>query len=381
MATHHEAGATQTAARCAPDLRAFLDGNCPDRRAAFDRLAIHARRFLAAYLRGKSPSTASLHEDVVQESLLRVWSARDRIENRGLGSWYCLLKRVADRCHVDMLRSLAHETDAPDEAPDDVPDGDEPLVDALARALDDADAAARIRHEADSLWLGLADSVSEADRERRCLAAQLLLVDRLPWRDVVRLLGQPVAGRAELDSWAREPAVIRLLAYHRLHLDGIALARRVECAASRSSALSDAERTVIAWRLGSGMSLEQIARRSDCPLTGPQLEALDDRLRAALPFASWMRELVEALQAARISVAEAALSSLGLWQRLAFEYRYADDLAHRDIHDRTAPAAGVVGREVTMGMLNVWLSNGRLAQRLAGRLAKRNGDHGDERHA
>jgi len=381
VATDLDAGTTTRGTSTVADLQAFLDGERPDRRSAFDRLANDARRFLSAYLRRVCPATELLHDDVVQEALLRVWAARDRLEDRGPGAWYCLLKRVADRCHIDAVRTRAHQAELQDETPEDVPDDDEPLIDAIARALDTEDAVARIRREADTLWLGVPPDLSDEERERRRLALHLLYVDRFPWQDVVRMLGEPAPSRRELDDWARDPATIRLAAFDRLHMDGEALAAWMQDAARSRDAWSEAERTVLAWRLARGLTLDQIERRSDCPLNHGELAALDDRWRALLPFESWMRELVSALQTARVAGAPAVLSELGLWQRLAFAYRYADELPHRDIHDRTAPPASVVGRTITMGMLNVWLSNARLVERLARRLAAGTEENCHERPA
>lgn len=74
--------------------------------------------------------------------------------------------------------------------------------------------------------------------------------------------------------------------------------------------------------------------------------------------------------------------NLGLWQRLAFQYWYRDSLPHKDIHDRIQPAYRHVAEpahpEITLGRLNVWLSNGRLLERLARAVRSREGGEGHE---
>jgi hypothetical protein len=78
-----------------------------------------------------------------------------------------------------------------------------------------------------------------------------------------------------------------------------------------------------------------------------------------------MNMLLEKLDRAPQLNAKSVLGTSGLWQRLAFQYRYQDELTHRDIQDRTDPPASLVAYSITLGMLNVWLSNGRLLTQLA----------------
>ncbi len=54
------------------------------------------------------------------------------------------------------------------------------------------------------------------------------------------------------------------------------------------------------------------------------------------------------------------LRESGVWRRLAFEYRYVDELTVREIADRLCPLAEAVGYHLTYGMLNMWLSGGRI---------------------
>jgi hypothetical protein len=166
--------------------------------------------------------------------------------------------------------------------------------------------------------------------------------------------------RAELDRWLSDPALLRYLCYTELYIPAEQLAGLLRAEAS----WVPAEAEVIGW-IARGLTFERIADRRDCPLPPEELSDLRVRLRAALPFRRRMRELLRAVRERAGIDAAPHLARTGLWQRLAFQYRYWDDLPHRDIQERVAPPAEEVNVEVNAGMLNVWLSGGRLLGRLA----------------
>lgn len=121
---------------------------------------------------------------------------------------------------------------------------------------------------------------------------------------------------------------------------------------------------MILWRYRHGLLHEQILQRDDCAFSPQLLTELIDRTLACFPFSQEMLSLLAALG----TRGRQALMERGLWQRLAFQYKYRDSLPHQDIQDRTQPAYRQVAEadhpEITLGMLNVWLSNGRLLERL-----------------
>lgn len=90
---------------------------------------------------------------------------------------------------------------------------------------------------------------------------------------------------------------------------------------------------------------------------------------ASFPFVEIMYRMNR--DVGSIKGAREQLVSRGLWNRLVFQYFCHNALTHRDIHERIAPAGEVVGYEVTLAMLNVGLSNGRLFKQLAIHLAEK----------
>lgn len=334
------------------------DPDLPRAEAAFAVLEPGARAFLRSYLRKLLPEADA--EDVAQETLLKVWRARSRFRDGGRAAWLAFLKRIADHARVDLLRARGETAELPPEL------ADEELreVDRFLSQLVSADRAAECLLAADRLWLELG-SLPVEELRRRLLAAQLFYREGAGAAEILDLLnasrpGAP-AGRTELDDWLQDPGVLRLLCCRELYRSGRSLA---EALLARGT-WSDAEARIIGWRLALGLSEEQISARADCPLGPAELRDLGVRLRAALPFLALMEELLELIERRGRIDAAPHLARPGVWQRLAFQYRYWDDLPHRDILDRVAPPAGVVGYEVTPGMLNVWLSGGRLLRRLA----------------
>jgi hypothetical protein len=113
------------------------------------------------------------------------------------------------------------------------------------------------------------------------------------------------------------------------------------------------------------MTQQEILHRADCPLAEDKLKDLCDRSTACFPFGSKMEMLLRCLGRDADADAAKPFRSEGLWQRLAFQYRYHEHLPHRDIKDRSQPAASPVGYTVKPENLNMWLGGRRLLTRLA----------------
>lgn len=372
-------------------LREFAGGPEEAARRAFDALSCLARRFLRSYL-GSRLADAQDREDVVQNTLLRLWAFRPRYRNEGVAAWYALVRRTAENCRADLLRRRR-------EAPCDLePDWAEPredeleVLDAVFAAVVRAEASGEMEQAADVLWLGLEPGLDGEARDRRLAAAQLHYLDGEHWERILRLVSParpaaPALSRETLDDWLRHPGILRLLAFAQLFYPGDRLAallldleggavpgcldRLMRDACGRvpegrpPGGWSWEETRVILWRYRNALSMLEIQTRHDCPLNPEALRGLEERLASLLPFRLEMRRLCERLgHASWISAAE-LFDEPGLWQRLAFQYRYFEGLPLGDILERTQPAAAVVDFRITSGMLNVWLSGGRLAQRLA----------------
>ena len=348
-------------------------------------------RYLQHSCRVKDPQVRA---DLAQSSFLKLWSARGTFQNLGESAWHGWLHLTASRCYVDYLRSAGRLASEEEFDLNEIPSEERSIVDAVLTAV----ASDELFRIADILFLELDPSLSPRMHSRHLLAAQLFYVDGEPWESVVRLLGPQPAGEAtltreELNRWLAQPGVLRQLAFqtlfygndrltaHLLRWPGMSTDERAEaldallrdglvanagevCAATDKS-LTWAEALVVLWRFRHAMLVDQIRARSDHRLNDEQLAALLDRCVSDFPFAGKMRELVaKIVPDASADATTALFGATGLWQRLALEYRFREDLPHRDILERVGPASDVVGYDLTPGMLNVWLSNGRLVRRL-----------------
>jgi DNA-directed RNA polymerase specialized sigma24 family protein len=352
---------------------------------AFERLRELALPTLRAYLR-RTSTPHQEWDDILQDAFTKLWRSRPRLRDQGPAAWYALLKRTTDQCRIDRFR--ARRGDLPTETIEEVPDSDLPVVEALVGTSPEE--APELWRCADLLWLGLDPAVSEETHTRQLLAAQLFYLEGEPWPGVLRLLGpgspgEPPLTRERLDDWLAQRGVLLLLFYESLHYSNDRLAAvlvgldeetrpgeldRLMRRATEANPETPPggwnweEVRALVWRYRNALLMEQIVSRNDCALSRAELEALFDRTRARLPFVPVMERLCRALESAGVEL-PVVLAAPGLWQRLAFQYCYADGLPHRDIHERTAAAAELGGYSLTLGMLNVWLSNGRLIARLA----------------
>lgn len=368
-------------------LRRFTGPDAGEAERAFDRLMRQTTPMLRSYLQWKIPVPDD-REDVIQEVKQRLWRSRQRLEDRGMGGWWRYVKTTADRITIDYFRERSAAASLDDPEMGEIPDADLPDVDALVGVLVDRE---RLYRLADACWLG----APAPDHSRRLLAAKLFYVDGLPWSDVCEIVGRGSPdrrppSRRELDDWLADQTVLAHLAYSSLYVSNDALtqrllglpagdpeslerlARRAAEIAARDAEPDEAPPTenwtwpeiaAILWRFRHAMLLDQIVRLQACRLDLNELEQLFDRCRDLFPFSTTVVRLKESTKAS--PGAGDVLSGAKLWQRLVFQYFAADTLPHRDIHDRTAPAAEAVGYQLTLGMLNVWLSNGRLMKSLA----------------
>ncbi len=371
------------------DLVHLLDGlaDTDEHRAreAWEQLWEASRPYLLRYLSSwlRNPDD---REDVVQDTFLRVWAFRNRFENQGEQAWFAFIRRTAYHCMVDVRRRYVQETLS-------LADLEEPEVAQLTDTAD-ALAAAILAQElylaADVLWLGLDAQVPPRVHQIHLLAAQLYYLHGKSWREIVRLLSPSGAqvNRQSLDAWLSHEGVLRHLCYRELYYSNDrlvcyllhlpepgnesavdSLAQRLAHGAHETEpppgvATWD-EVWAVLWRYRYGLSPKRMLERADCPYDAGQLHTLLIALRARLPFRESIQRLIGRFEQVRGLDYAHVLRAPGLWQRLALQYCYHEGLSHADILERMAPAAECAGYHLTMGMLNVWLSNGRLVQRLA----------------
>lgn len=365
-------------------LAAFCSHDDLTSNHGFGQLAEVTRRGLHAYLRTKLHSVDA-REDVVQEVLRRIWSRRSQFQNRGVSAWWRLVKQAADQCRIDYVRKVGAERAWDDSETGEIPATETVLVDDFLDSLVDRKTFYRF---ADELWLGFDPSLSEQQRTRRILAAELFYIEGMTWDEVCAILNRnesgPVVSRAELDVWLEAATTIRSLAFRMLyrtneelagHLLGIASASEADLnqvtvqamssdrAISTTSAWTREEIRVILWRYRDAERQDRILAHELCLLDKSEMANLFDRCLENFPFVPLMKRLCH--QLAKWPKAQQELTDQGLWQRLVFEYYCRETTQHRDIYERTANAAELAPYHLTMGMLNVWLSNGRLMAKLA----------------
>ncbi len=372
-------------------LRDFVSSADDRVTEAFGKISQRAISMLHVYLKSRLPAPED-REDVIQEVLQRLWRSRATFELRGVASWWIFVKRTADRCAIDHFRSKgqALAQDPIDMA--DIPDEDIPSVDVLVEALEDRE---RLYRLADEVWLG----EPGPHLERKVLAAKLFYLDGMRWDDICRMMAPYQEGgadltRNELDRWLIDPIVIRHVAFDCLYLSNEVLAARLlgipeadQRELDRLRDLAGSETTevpptgwtwpevhAVIWRYRYAALFEQIVRMPNCRLKKEELVELFDRCRSQFPFDSIVGNLQSRIE--RSPSSSGLLGQARLWHRLVFEYFASDGLPQKDIHERTAPAASRVGYDLTLGMLNVWLSNGRLFKQLAAHLASQEGVHG-----
>ncbi|RYG48964.1 sigma-70 family RNA polymerase sigma factor [bacterium] len=347
-----------------------LKGSEGDAREAFDAMSEQLRSFLGRYLASRVWN-AEAREDAVSRTMVRVWQGRQNVRaSDSLGFW-AFVARTASFCQ----REIVHDPNVgrfAEEIPDfeEIPEPDRPYLQALAIASEEHD---RLRRAADELWLDATQPSPEL--ERRILAAQLFYIHGTSWEEIVKIVG-PLS-RDMLDEWLADLGTINAFAFSEVYGDNESICayllgckpeeldRITENARNASSpdgpgGWSQAEVRVIVWRYRNGLASDQILRFSGCDFDKEQLEALFERCRAKLPFQAAACRLLDRLGPMAQEVARS-----GIWRRLAFQYATVDELPLKQIAERTDPATKALGASVTPGMLNVWLSGGRLYSQLA----------------
>lgn len=350
------------------DLAKFVGPSEALAQAAFDRLMSATAPILDRHLRTYL-SREEDRQDVIQEVRIRAWRYRNRFQNRGFGSWLSFVKLTAERCAVDLARGRAADLSVDDPTWREIPEDELPVVADFFEFTRNRELLYRL---ADDLWLG----EGGADFDRRLLAGKLFYLDGMSWD---RLAARLKVDRRTLDTWLTDPIVLRHVAYAGLYLDNARLTRHLLGLASPDEDLSSLlmkardrseeappegwtwpEVYAVLWRYRFARLTEHIQAMPECGLGRAELEALFDRCRANFPFENIISTL--AARFGPLSVGEETLKGTSLWRRLVFQFASADELPHRDIHDRMSPPAAVAGFSLTLGMLNVWLSNGRLAK-------------------
>lgn len=380
-------------------------------------LVDHCSAFVRSSLKKRFPLDSEIIADLCQETFVKLWISRNAITWKGTGAFYSLLQRTSWHCYVDYWRKYRKYEEAA-ATPEDyvnVIEGDDSIERCLD-ALDDANNLLLMNRRANVYWLGLDASHSPELHNRQLLAAQYFYLDGMALDDILRLFppsppGETTLTRKRLEDWLSDPALLRYLAYTELyysndrltaHLLGMetfvepfeeraltgrldalmnAAVRRMnpDLQKSGGSDASDASRplaevnsapggwdwrevALIFWRIRYALPENIISRHCGFDLTDEELQKTGVKCAARFPFIERMQTLLMALEptASRDEV----LDNPGLWQRLAFQYGIRDGLNHKDILDRTQPAAQYTNFAMNTMRLHGWLSNRRLEKYL-----------------
>lgn len=321
--------------------------------------------FLWRYLGSLLPRDAD-REDAIAEVFAKLWAHRERIQVLSLGACWRYLAVMARRVALDMIGDNRFETLELDEAG----------TTFIDRVAENRLAQWQLYRTADRLWIGVCEHISEIEQDRRLLAAQLHYLEGRSWKDIVEILhpAEEIT-RETLDEWLLDPATLRLLALKHVYrsnesLAALLLGREISDLPRHSDA-GDPEEQVILLRFLNGLLREKIVQMLP-DLAEASIDAIVERCKKNLPYSRLAKEVE---QSYRRLPCESLLSDQGLIRRLVFQYHVADNLPQKQILERCEPVADAWGQKLTDGMLNVWISNGRLFTQLVKFLS---GEQSDE---
>ena len=350
------------------------------RSVGFSALVARSRKYLNARLSRSGLSDAD-QEDLLQEIFHRVWRARENRTFATEGSWWRWINTITRNCIIDHLRTRTGSTWLDEVDFSEIPDDEVDQVDELLEVMEQRRELYRL---ADEAFLDVPTELTDRELDRMVMAVKLLVLDKVPWYEVCRIMNggsseDRQVTRSDLDQWSSIPFIVRILAFGELHWENERLFIYVATGQDEGLTVRDGltwdpdEVLAIQMRIQRTMLIDQISQRMSDRFTKSELSALFDRCAERFPFIEIVRRLNRDFD--RQKSAEEQLSSPGLWRRLIFQYHAQNELTHRDIYDRTQPAARETGYEITMGMLNVGLSNGRLFKKLSDQLERRGNSH------
>lgn len=358
------------------ELQAFAGPDSAKAKRVYERLSPSCRRLLQNYFKHKCGiDDATRREDLEQTVLVRLWEKRQSFKPQGEAAWYGYVRRIAFNCFIDDCRRR-HAAPLPEgDVLESLPDTDLAIVEAVLAALDNG----VFFETADQVLLDDNAPLAPGEAAQSLLAAQYFYLDGEPWETVVALLrgtyGKPVTRRT-MDAWLTDPRVIRRLVFGQLYWENVALS---DYLLQLHKGAGPEEAQAIQWRYRYGLLPDHIEQRKDCSLSSENLKALFDRCGTLFPFREVMVTLHMRLKRGGVSMPRILSADNSVWQRLAFQYRYSDQLPHRDILERTQSSAEVVGFKLNSGMLNVWLANARLLEKVARRLQESQEDKLDDK--
>ena len=291
---------------------------------------------------------------------MRIWNGRRHFKTNGLGAWYLFAAKTAHNCAIDLLRT--ESPSVPLSQFEDLP-GDEEFLDKVSILARNRQS---LFETADEALLRIDPSISSAERVRRIFAAQLHYLHASTPKEILDIVssGTKVSTK-DLDAWILDPATLRALAVHHLYQGNETLFETVvgisptECeerlrAGQVHGEWSLLELRIAILRLRNGLLQEKISQI--LPEAIPSVQAnVVEKCRERYPFAALARELKFALRGKAD-----LMTDQDVWKRLAFQYYVVDELPHKQIVERLAPAAAVFEVHIDEQLLHNWFSVGRL---------------------
>ncbi len=340
----------------------------PDAERSFLRLwtLMRDRLFRVALKFGLSEEDA---EDAVQTVSSRLWERRSSLAEMSVGAFWALSFRSIKNLAIDQTRRRSKVQISPIEDLDLSPD-DLPFVDTLVEALLERE---QVFAAADRLWLGCLPRSSTA-----VLAVQLCLTEGLEPKAAAAMLG---LDEDRVQEIVQDTLIARYAVCRALMWDNAELAGYVLCPENppSSSALEDLlrrglrgegesvgswsawEAVVVVLYVRYGMPADEIRRLLPVHQTDVEIDQVIRKAATFFPFAQIGSTAAELLG----SCLDEGLRPPGLWRRLVFEYHVRAQLPHRQILERTVPAASPLSVELKQTTLNSWIGNGRLWAQMA----------------
>lgn len=316
---------------------------------AFVRLRGRLERYLDRYLRNWL-SNPSDREEVSLSTLEKVWFNRLSFEVRSEGEWWGYLSLIARRCAFDRLDRTI---DVSFDEGMSVEDGQS--VETICQMNRERNGLYRA---ADELWLRRPRDMEDAPYHLRIGVAQMVYLDQRPWKDVAKFFQLDPDDRKTVLGWLLEKETFLGMVFRELHMDGIELANTV-LAAVPAELWTSAESEVAVWRCRNGLLTEKIAQMAP-HLTRQQIEAVLKRVCEAFPFPGRAEAIKKLFVDKKAEEYLALLTQPDSWKRIAFQYYAQSELPHRQILQRTKTAGEILGYQMNEGILNAWLSNGRI---------------------
>ncbi len=361
-------------------LERFLSPNPVTAEIGYNTLCDYLKKWVPQRLKRILPAKGV--DDVYQDTLVKLWTARTTYVNRGLNRFRKFVICIAVNCALDWIRKERGEVVGE-------PAG-EPIDEAAFAVFERISLdPGMIPRAADQEWLRQQPGEDEIELRKRVLAVAYVRLDKMPPRTAWRLsMGAAPYDQAALAAWMDDPAILLRLAYDTLYRDGDQIvvhllglpedtgerelnglymkARNPNHKERVHEEFTNAEVAEVFLRYRYEELLISVRSMTENSHTSDDLKRLFDRCNARLPFVGYMEELKSSFGPTHAPL----LKYPGLWKRLVFQYGVVETLPQKDVGYRTCAAAELADYRLTEGMINVWISNHRLVDELWPRLKR-----------